>query len=142
MVRNFSAIAVGLIAGMLVTVIGLLIFTSLYPQPNELDMSNRAAINIWEDNLPKSAFTTKFIINMVATIFASILFTVISKDKKIFSLLGLILFISIILWRDLHHSYEQRFIIFNIILMLFTGLLGIYIGSRRAKDLINEGSAK
>ncbi len=138
MIKNFSAIAVGLIAGLLVTVMGLLIFTSLYPQPIDLDIANKQALNVWEDNLPKSAFRIKFIINMVATIIASILFTVISKDKKVFSLIGLSLFVLLILWRDLRHSYAHIFIITNVALMICTGLIGIYIGSRRAKDFVSE----
>jgi hypothetical protein len=138
MLKDLSAIVVGVIVGLLVTVIGLLIFTSLYPQPYSLEVMDATAKTEWEQALPQSAYTLKWVINIIATFFAAILSTILAKNKKMASFGGLMIFIGIIIYRDMLHQYSLSFMTINIMAMTISGFLAIFFGSRRAKDLLKD----
>jgi uncharacterized membrane-anchored protein len=135
MVKDFSAILVGIISGLLITVVGLLVYTNLYPFPENFNTNDDAAMASWWNVLPSSAYRVKIFINGFACFIAAFLTTLISNSKKIFGFLGMFMFVAILFFRDNEHDYPSRYLYVNFALMLLCGLIGIYFGSRKAKDI-------
>ena len=66
MVKDFSALIVSIIAGLLVLLVGMMVFSSLYPYPMDFDSHNRASMSTFLNDLPNKAYAIKIGINTIA----------------------------------------------------------------------------
>lgn len=59
MVKDFSALIVSVICGLLVLLVGMMVFSTLYPYPMDLDVHNRDSMTSFLHDLPNKAYAVK-----------------------------------------------------------------------------------
>jgi hypothetical protein len=131
MVKDISAIVVAVIVGLLISVTGMMIYNSLYPYPMDLNMRDHGSMSSFLHDLPNKAYAIKIFVNIISAFCAALLSSLISKSKKRFGILGLMIFISIILYRDSKYDYPDMYFIVGMTLTFISGLGGLFIGTRR-----------
>jgi hypothetical protein len=131
MVKDISAIVVAVIVGLLVSVIGMMVYNTLYPYPSDLNTADKVSMTGFLDDLPNKAYAIKIFVNIVAAFSAVFLATLISNSKKLFGIIGLMVFVAIIIYRDSKYDYPDLYFIVGMILTTISGLFGLYLGTRR-----------
>ncbi len=133
MVKDISAIVVAVIVGLLVSVIGMMIYTNLYPYPIDVNPSDKVSMTGFLNHLPNKAYAIKILINIISAFSATLLATLISQQKKRFGFLSLLIFIGIIIFRDSKYDYPELYFVVGLSLTIISGLFGSYLGSRNIK---------
>jgi hypothetical protein len=131
MVKDISAIVVAVIVGLLISVTGMMIYNSLYPYPMDLNVRDESSMSNFLHDLPNKAYAIKIFVNILSAFCAALLSSLISKSKKRFGIIGLVLFMGIILYRDSKYDYPTLYFIIGMALTLLSGLGGLYVGTRR-----------
>jgi hypothetical protein len=131
MVKDISAIVVAVIVGLLISVTGMMIYNSLYPYPMDLNVRDAHSMSDFLHDLPNKAYAIKIFVNILSAFCAALLSSIISKSKKRFGIIGLILFMGIILYRDSKYDYPTLYFIVGMALTLLSGLAGLFVGTRR-----------
>lgn len=130
MVKDFSALIVSVIAGMLVLLVGMMVFSSLYPYPMDFDAHNRASMTSFLNDLPNKAYAIKIGINTIAVFCATLLAALISRSKSKLGLIGLMVFVGLLIYRDVRFDYPDLYFIVGLTINMVAGLLGLRLGSR------------
>jgi hypothetical protein len=112
-----------------VTVVGLLVYSSLYPLPSDVAYNNKSEMSLWYDSLPNEAYAVKIFINGIAVFIVALLSSIIANSKKRNGFIGLVIFMIILYFRDERHDYPQNYYIVSNLVLLIFGLLGMYLGS-------------
>lgn len=133
MLKNISAVVVSEIVGLLVLLLGMMVYSSLYPFPEGLNSNDNDAVSMFLDGLPDKAFRIKILINAIAAFFVSLLATIIGSSKKISGTIGLLLFLALVFFRESKYDFSDVFMAANAGIVLFTGILGILLGLKRLK---------
>lgn len=131
MVKDLSALVVSLIVALLISFLGMMIYSSLYPHPEGLNTNDTSSMSLFLDSLPNKAYAIKIFTNILIAFCGSLLATLISKSKKTAGIVGLILCISLMFYRDLKFDYPQLYFYITAISGVISGAIGIFIGSKR-----------
>ncbi|MBP6397611.1 MAG: hypothetical protein KBF57_10715 [Saprospiraceae bacterium] len=131
MVKDFSALIVSVIGGLLVLLVGMLVFSTLYPYPMDLDVHNRDSMTSFLHDLPNKAYAIKIGINTVAVFCATLLAAVISRSKSRLGFIGLMLFVGLLIYRDVRFNYPDLYFVIGLSINMMGGLLGLKLGSRK-----------
>jgi hypothetical protein len=130
MVKDFSALIVSIIAGLLVLLVGMMVFSSLYPYPMDFDSHNRASMSTFLNDLPNKAYAIKIGINTIAVFCATLLAALISRSKSRLGLVGLLIFVGLLVYRDVKFDYPDLYFIVGLSINMLAGLVGLRLGSR------------
>ncbi len=131
MVKDISAIVVAVIVGLLISVIGMMIYNSLYPYPMDLNIRDHGSMSSFLHDLPNKAYAIKIFVNIISAFCAALLSSIISRSKRRFGIIGLTLFMLIILYRDSKYDYPHLYFIIGMTLTFVSGLFGLFVGTRR-----------
>lgn len=131
MVKDFSALIVSVIGGLLVLLVGMLVFSTLYPYPMDLDVHNRDSMTSFLHDLPNKAYAIKIGINTVAVFCATLLAAVISRSKSRLGFIGLMLFVGLLIYRDVRFNYPDLYFVIGLSINMMGGVLGLKLGSRK-----------
>ncbi|MBK8699592.1 MAG: hypothetical protein IPN29_08620 [Saprospiraceae bacterium] len=131
MFKNFTALIVSVIGGLLVLLVGMMVYTSLYPYPMDLDVKNKDSMASFLSDLPNKAYAIKILINTIAVFCASLLATLISRSKIYFGLLGLALFMGFLVYRDIRFDYPSLYFIIGLTIASVGGMAGLRIGLKK-----------
>jgi hypothetical protein len=132
MAKDISAIVVAVIVGLLISVTGMMIYNSLYPYPMDLNVRDHGSMSNFLHDLPNKAYAIKILVNIISAFCAALLSSLISSSKKRFGILGLMIFIAIILYRDSKYDYPDMYFIVGMTLTFISGLAGLFVGTRGA----------
>lgn len=131
MVKDFSALIVSVIGGLLVLLVGMMVFSTLYPYPMDLDVHNRDSMTSFLHDLPNKAYAIKIGINTIAVFCATLLAAVISRSKSRLGIIGLMLFVGLLIYRDVRFDYPDLYFVIGLTINMLGGLLGLKLGSRK-----------
>gem|GEM_PF-5497831 len=131
MVKDFSALIVSVIGGLLVLLVGMMVFSTLYPYPMDLDVHNRDSMTSFLHDLPNKAYAIKIGINTIAVFCATLLAAVISRSKSRLGIIGLMLFVGLLIYRDVRFDYPDLYFVVGLTINMLGGLLGLKLGSRK-----------
>ena len=81
--KNLLAIITGIIAGLAVWFLGYLIFTSMYPLPNDLNLEDRKELAEYVTNLPPKAYITQIIAHCATLFMVGLVSSIIGKSWRI-----------------------------------------------------------
>ena len=130
MVKDFSALIVSIIAGLLVLLVGMMVFSSLYPYPMDFDSHNRASMSTFLNDLPNKAYAIKIGINTIAVFCATLLAALISRSKSRLGLVGLLVFVGLLVYRDVKFDYPDLYFVVGLSINMLACLVGLKLGSR------------
>lgn len=131
MVKDFSALIVSIIGGLLVLLVGMMVFSNLYPYPMDLDVHNRDSMTGFLHDLPNKAYAIKIGINTIAVFCATLLASLISRSKSRLGFIGLMVFVGLLIYRDVRFDYPDLYFVIGLSINMIGGLLGLKLGSRK-----------
>ncbi|MFM2395263.1 MAG: hypothetical protein RLZZ546_3246 [Bacteroidota bacterium] len=131
MVKDLSALVVSVIVALLISFLGMMVYSSLYPQPEGLNTSDDLSMSLFLEGLPNKAYAIKIFTNILIAFCGSLLATLISKSKKTAGILGLLLCLSLMFYRDLKYDYPDLFFYITALASVLSGALGIFIGIKK-----------
>lgn len=129
MVKDLSALVVSFIGGLLVLLLGMIIFSTLYPYPVDLDTQNKASMTSFLQDLPNKAYAIKILINTIAVFCATLLAALISKSRGKLGIIGWMIFVGLLIFRDVRMEYPQLYYIIGLTLNMLGGIAGLKLGS-------------
>lgn len=128
MVKNISAVVVSEIVGLLILLLGMMIYSSLFPYPDGINLKDSDSVTLFFDHLPDKALRIKVIINAFAGFCVALLATIIGSHKKVSGVTGLALFLVLVIFREAKYDLSDVFTLANIGSVIIAGSLGILIG--------------
>lgn len=111
--------------------VGMMVFSTLYPYPMDLDVHNRDSMTSFLHDLPNKAYAIKIGINTIAVFCATLLAAVISRSKSRLGIIGLMLFVGLLIYRDVRFDYPDLYFVVGLTINMLGGLLGLKLGSRK-----------
>jgi hypothetical protein len=133
MIKDLSAVVVSGIVGLLILLLGMMVYGSLFPYPEGMNIKDTHDLSMFFDNLPDKALRIKVIINGIAMFCVALLATIIGRQKLLSGIIGLVIFFILISIRESKYQLSDFFTIANSAVILFTGIIGILIGLKKIR---------
>ena len=131
MVKNISAVVVSEIVGLLILLLGMMIYSSLFPYPDGINLKDSDSVSLFFEQLPDKALRIKVIINAFAAFCVGLLATIIGSDKLLSGIIGLLLFLVVVTIRESKFEFSDTFTLINIGSALISGSIGLLIGLKK-----------
>lgn len=131
MIRSFTSAVAGIIAGLCAIFMGLMLSTSMFPYPSDLDTGNMHEMSTFFKSLPDQAFYIKAIIHIIAAFSAGMVASLVSEKHKIQT--GVFAAFSIfilILYRDFRFEYPTVYVVVDLSISAIAAFIGVLIGAR------------
>lgn len=131
MVKNISAVVVSEIVGLLILLLGMMIYSSLFPYPDGINLKDSDSVSLFFEQLPDKALRIKVIINAFAAFCVGLLATIIGSNKLLSGIIGLLLFLVVVTIRESKFEFSDTFTLINIGSALISGSIGLLIGLKK-----------
>lgn len=130
--NSIVAVLSGIICGLSIWFLGLMVFTSLYPYPSDIDLSDRTSFQSFIQMLPTKAYVIKILFNCMSVITAGLVASIIGKKLRFQSgLLAGLPFLVYFIVHDFTYTYPTFFVVTDICLSALLGFIAIYYGGSR-----------
>lgn len=132
MIRGFTSVLAGIIAGLSFIFFGLMITSSLYPYPVDLDYKNMASMSQFLKGLPDKAYVVKVIIHGLAAFAAGLVGSLVAvKSKRQTGIFAALAIYILILYRDFRFEYPTVYVMVDLCISAILAFFGVIIGGRR-----------
>lgn len=130
--KSILAIITGILAGLCITLLGYMVFSSMYPYPTGYEVGDRAAYQTFVDTWPRGAYITKILSN-ISTIFTTGLTgAIIGRSMRFQSaIIATLPFFIYFVVTDFTFVFPTYYVVLDITLMVLFAFASIAYGSSR-----------
>ena len=130
--QSILGICGGIISGLAIWFLGTMVFTSLYPYPNSLDLADKLALQEFYNSLPRYAYVVKIIIHVFTIFTSGLIASIIAKHLRfqsgIFAVLPFLIYFIV---SDFKFDFPTLYVVSNISLISIVAFASILYGGTR-----------
>ncbi|MBK9253857.1 MAG: hypothetical protein IPM42_00060 [Saprospiraceae bacterium] len=130
--RQLFAIIAGLVVAVLIIFMALMIREGLYPQPRDLDYSNKIQVSDWMDALPTTVFWIAAISHGLAAFCAGFISSLTSGSNRMVNgiISACVIFVMVLIYLFTYY-FPTWFVLTDTIATSLLGFAGVVTGSQR-----------
>lgn len=133
MIRNILAILSGAATGVIIMLLARIFFFILHPYPEELNWASVSDRNQYIAQLPLMAHWSMIGLHALGTFLAGLITSVIAKNRRItMGVISFSILLIFIIFNIFGYEYPLWVYLADTVVTGLFGLLGAYVGSRRA----------